>query len=841
MNIAFDSYALLGPMSRNRGIGNYTFSQFTGMINQDKNNHYFFLNMIDRNYSLKKYIESDSFTEVFIDTGKKNVLLHSENYSDVIGAVIKNFLREYSIDIFYITSPFDTGFTLYKKEWFEGVRTVVTVYDIIPYIMKEKYLSDKNNYDTYMKCVDVLRWADELFVISESVKTDLINCLGFSPDNIRIIWGAVDERFRKISISESEKERILSKFGISKPFVMCTGGEDGRKNLDGLIRSFGLMSPSVRNKYQLAVVCKLSENALSRLKAEASKAGVSESVVFTNFVTDEELLMLYNLSVLMAFPSKYEGFGLPIVEAWACGTPVLTADNSSLCQIAGDSAVLVNADSDKSIAEGLEKMLSDQSTLDEYTKKGAERLKLYRWENVNANTINFFGNIKPCQSKKAVLKKKKTAFFTPLPPLKSGISDYSFDIISELAQYIDIDVYIDNGYTPSVQFPENVKIFNHSLYPQKYSEYSDTVFQMGNSEYHVYMFEYLRKFHGTLVLHDYNMHGIFNYCAMAINNSNFSLYKKFLTADFPESIVDDYIKSLKKGAYPDIYGMEANSYLTSSATRIIVHSKEAKEKLLRKNIARTVKVIPSYAKITPLRDTDTIKNKYGYSPDTLIISAFGGIHRNKRIVPIMKAFSMLRKERSNIRLILCGQLSEDIKPEFAKTVNGENLADSVTVTGYTDIEKFEEYIDMTDICLNLRYPCNGETSGSLMRILARGKCVAVNNIGSFSEIPDGICVKLPSAEEMGEEKEIECIYSTLKKLAESEEERKRYGESARQFAEKNLDIKHVALQYRDFILSERQKPAVTEYIIELLHRDGNMTASDIEGISETLAYAKGIQ
>nr|MDE6833259.1 hypothetical protein [Ruminococcus sp.] len=115
MNIAFDSIAILGYMSRNRGIGNYALSQFTGIVNRDSKNKYFFLNMIDRNFSLSPMITNSNFTEDFIDTGKNNVLLRNEIYSDIIGNVIKRYIRENNIDIFYITSPFESAFIQYKK------------------------------------------------------------------------------------------------------------------------------------------------------------------------------------------------------------------------------------------------------------------------------------------------------------------------------------------------------------------------------------------------------------------------------------------------------------------------------------------------------------------------------------------------------------------------------------------------------------------------------------------------------------------------------------------------------------------------------------------------------
>lgn len=837
MNIAFDAVAILGYMSRNRGIGNYALNQFSGMVNLDKNNKYFFLNMIDKNFSLSHMITNNNFTEDFIDTGKNNVLLRNEIYSDVIGNIIKRYIRENNIDIFYITSPFESNFILYKKEWFEEVKVISTVYDIIPYVMKEKYLSDKNSFNWYMKCVENLRWSDELFVISESVKTDLVKYLQFSPDNIKTIWGGVDKKYKIINISDTEKSLLLGKFGITKPFIMCTGGEDGRKNLDGLICAYSLMPENLKNSYQLVVVCKLSDNALSKLRGIAKSHNVENNVIFTNFVSDDELVKFYNLATLMAFPSKYEGFGLPIVEAWACGTPVLTADNSSLIEIAGDSAILVNADNYQSIADGMTKILNDKILLSEYIEKGQKRVKLFNWDIINNDIINLINNIKTEKISLSKSERLKIAFFTPLPPLESGIADYSEDIIKELCKYCDIDVFVEETYNANSVFPENVKIYSHRSYPMRHEQYKDTVFQVGNSEYHFYMYQYIKKYHGTVVLHDFNLHGAFYHYAITLCKGNYNLYKTFIDNDFSDT--DNYIQSLKNGsANPDLYGMELNSYLTDSADRIIVHSQYSKKKLLQKNIQRNVTVIPLYAEILPLVDRRTIKQKNNFQADKIIISAFGGIHHTKRIIPILKAFSRLVKEKNNIHLMLVGKPADEIKTEIEHLISSENLANSVTITGYTDIEKFKEYIDMSDICLNLRYPYNGETSGSLMRILAKGRCVIVNDIGSFSEIPDNACIKLPSVENMGEINEPNEIYNVLKRLVENPGERLEKASYAREYAEKILDIKYIAKKYYNTISSEKIKSPVTEDLIQQLKNDVNINSSDIKGLARTLSYSK---
>lgn len=841
MNIAFDATAILGPMSKNRGIGNYALSQFTKMIDRDKANTYFFMNMIEKDFSLSDYVSKEAvFHEDFIDTGRNNVLLRSEKYADIIGAVIRRYIEENNIDIFYITSPFESNYIPYKKEWFGRAKVVVTVYDIIPYVMKENYLADKTTYKWYMSCIDNLRWADEIFVISESVKTDMIEHLGFKAENIHVIWGAVDKQYEKLDISEEDKSALLNKFGITGEFIMCTGGEDGRKNLDGLIRSYSLLPAELKNKYQLVVVCKLSENGMNKLSDVAGKSGVSENVIFTNFVTAEELVKFYNLASLMAFPSKYEGFGLPIVEAWACGTAVLTSDNSSLCQIGGDAVMLVDADSDKSIASGMEKALQPEM-LSELAEKGEKRLELYRWDRVADIAIDFLNQIKaaPAAESSTETRREKIAFFTPLPPIESGISDYSEDIINALSEFLDIDVFIDDGYSPSSEFPESVNIYCHSEYAKRQPQYTDTVYQMGNSEYHFYMYPYVRKYSGTLVLHDYNMHGALYHYAMNKNKGNYRLYRECLVEDFDEAKVDSYIQTLKNGsANPAIYEMETNGIVTNYASKLIVHSCESKYKLLARNIGRDVEVIASYAVIDELPDAEQVKLRNGFDKDTVVISAFGGIHETKRAVPILKAFAKLKKEIGNVHLLFAGKLADSIRHEFEKIISANNISDSVTVTGYIDLDKFKEYIDMTDICLNLRYPSNGETSGSLMRILAKGKCVVVNEIGSFAEIPDEICMKLPPANVTGESREADIIFSTMKELIENPDKRKGLGQAARKFAEENLDINIVARHYYDYIMSGRAETPVTEELIREIRSDERFCRSDAAGIAETLAYAR---
>lgn len=840
MRIAFDATAILGPMSKNRGIGNYSMGQFIKMLEMDQENEYFFLNLFEEDFCLKEHLEKKAnLVETYFYSGKNRFLMEDQ-FAETTKKIYQKFIKENQIDVFYITSPFDSQCIKYKPDWFEGVKTVALVYDIIPYIFKERYLSDEGGYNWYMGIIDFLRHVDRIQVISQSVKDDLVSYLDFPENRIDVIWGAVDKRYQEIDIEEDKKKELFDKFGIKDRFIMCTGGDDERKNLAGLIEAYSKSGKDVVDKYQLVIVCKLSEGAVERYTELSKELGCEGRVVLTNFVSNEELLYFYNLATLMAFPSTYEGFGLPVVEAWACGTPVLTSNNSSLVQLAGDGAVIVDPFDVEDAARGIHYAMTE-CDLDELLQKGKEQLKRFQWDVVAKDSIDSLNLLKTELPEKIKEEgRKKLAFFTPLPPKQSGISDYSVDIISELQKYYDIDVFIDDDYQPTGSYGDAVQIFSHEEYEAKREQYIDTVYQVGNSEFHMYMFPYIQKYHGTVVLHDYNLHGVAVYMAFDDHDADYTLYRDLLCSDYDKNDVRNYISKLKKGETGyHIYDMPVNGFVTNYATKVIVHSEEAREKLLYKNIGCDVTHIWSYAKVEDyIADNAKSKVSMGYDPDDFVLAAFGHVHETKRIIPILKAFSKISLQNVKAKLLFVGKLDKNLENLFYQTLDIEKIADKVKVTGYTELDDFIHYIDMTDICLNLRYPYNGETSGSLMRIFAKGKCVIVNDIGSFGEFPDEICAKIPNVMDLSEQQEVEYIENAIMSLMNDSQYMLKMRQAAFNFAKENLDLPKIGVEYVKCIGSEKKHcldeediKKISSYLAEI-HADDE----EVEKITETLYY-----
>lgn len=848
MNIGFDDVALLAPFSKNRGIGNYAADLFRTLEEIDHENQYYMLNIMERYSWPSPKKTSDNNTDCcknrivssYHYLGKEYFLAKGQ-YRPILGKIVKKFIEENNIDIFIITSPFDDHVLPYDLKWFEekGVRVIAIVYDIIPYVMRERYLSVQSSYEWYMSCVSMLEKCDRVAVISESVKDDLVSYLNFDANKIDIIWGASNANIHKIDVSESKKTEIKKKFGINKKFIMCTGGDDERKNIAGLIEAYGKISEALRSEYQLTVVCKLSKESERRYKNLATELHVDEDVVLTNFVSNEELICLYNMGSLMAFPSKYEGFGLPVVEAFACDMPVLTSNNSSLVQIAGDAAVLVDPFSIDSIAAGLEEALTAQN-LKQFIVAGRKRLEIFQWKNVAKllldsveKTLRETRKIKTTQEPVVDRKLKRIAYFTPLPPIKSGISDYSVDVITELSKYCDIDVFIDNNYKANCQFPKNVRIFHHCVFNIT-EGYDEILYHMGNSEYHFYMYRYIREYPGIVVLHDYNLHGAIQYDSNRKNS--LWQYSYYLREDYSLEYIYHYIDEYanRRGSR-SLFDMPVNGFVTNYAKKIIVHSNWCAEKVLKSDIQRPVYVIPFYSKNV----FSAVRRKQA---EVVRIGVFGFLADTKRIMPIANAFLKLQKEYPNTKLIYVGEAVGNIQNELYDFLRQNKLENHVTVTGYTTIEDFQKYMTQVDICLNLRYPYQGETSASLLRLLGSANAVIVNDIGSFSEFPDDVCVKIPDVAQMNPDEEIETIYHALKMLIVDEKKRERISKNAASYVKNHCSIQKIAKQYLEVLTAETEEKVVTEKMLINMVAEGlvsaDYTESEMNELSETLAYVE---
>lgn len=278
----------------------------------------------------------------------------------------------------------------YNVPVFYRGRLAVTIHDLTHLVLPE-FLPNKFAY-IYAKLMlgYAVRKAEVIFTVSENSKKDIMRFFKVREDKIAVVYNAVDSKFK---VKErSEVEYLIDKYKLphDKKVIMYVGNLKQHKNLGRLLEAYAKMNG--KDDTCLVLVGKAfdSEDLTPKIK----ELGIENNVIRTGIIVDEELVDFYNLADLFVFPSLYEGFGIPPLEAMACGTPVVCSDNSSLPEVVGDAAYTFNPYDTDMIRQAMEKVLSDEELAASLVKKGYERVKIFTPENVINRTKAAFDRIK---------------------------------------------------------------------------------------------------------------------------------------------------------------------------------------------------------------------------------------------------------------------------------------------------------------------------------------------------------------------------------------------------------------------------------------------------------------
>lgn len=235
-----------------------------------------------------------------------------------------------------------------------------------------------------------VRRAKAIITISKSARKDLQRILKIPEDKIHVVYGAAPKHFERVT-NQRELARIRQKYQLPEQFLLYVGTLEPRKNLDRLVRAFGrLKEQGQPHKLVLAGPWGWSMNGFQQ---QIKNLGLNKSVQMLGYIPDDDLPGLYSLATVFAFPSLYEGFGLPPLEAMACGTPVLSSRNSSLAEICGDAAFLVDPLNEKSLFDGLQRVLGDEGLRQELGKIGRKRAAEFSWERAARETAAVYDKL----------------------------------------------------------------------------------------------------------------------------------------------------------------------------------------------------------------------------------------------------------------------------------------------------------------------------------------------------------------------------------------------------------------------------------------------------------------
>ncbi|MDQ2783886.1 MAG: glycosyltransferase family 4 protein [Chloroflexota bacterium] len=263
------------------------------------------------------------------------------------------------------------------------VPSVVTVHDLAFLAYPEAFPAAKRRYLTAMTRLSVRR-ARHLIAVSAHTRDDLVQHFGVRPERVTVIPNAADERYRPAA-TRDDITRFKAAHTLPDRFILFVGTLEPRKNLRRLIEGFALLrddDPDVK-----LVIVGASGWLTSDLAPLVQSRGLSDRTIFTGYVSDDDLPRWYQAATVFCYPSLYEGFGLPVLEAMACATPVVTSRTSSLPEVAGDAALLVDPTDVRGLANALQSVLADGARRQAMSEAGIARSHAYSWERTAAATL----------------------------------------------------------------------------------------------------------------------------------------------------------------------------------------------------------------------------------------------------------------------------------------------------------------------------------------------------------------------------------------------------------------------------------------------------------------------
>lgn len=271
--------------------------------------------------------------------------------------------------------------------------SLITVHDLILLVIRGPYLGPKSWLwmEAHRRASGKARF---VIAVSENTRRDVHRIWGIPLDRIEVVNEGVGPAYRPVT-DDAAIAGALERYGIKRPYFMYIGGFDPRKNIGNMLLGFKryLLSSPARDVVPGLILCGDAGNHADYLEDEIRELGLEGSVRVAGFVEDEDMPALYTAARALIFVSTYEGFGLPLLEAMACGTPVLGSNVSSIPEVVGDAGVLVDPLEPDEICAGLRRLEGDAALRDELAVRGVERAGLFVWEETAARIIRLYERV----------------------------------------------------------------------------------------------------------------------------------------------------------------------------------------------------------------------------------------------------------------------------------------------------------------------------------------------------------------------------------------------------------------------------------------------------------------
>lgn len=609
------------------------------------------------------------------------------------------------VDVFHIASPFEHQPIDRLLPTTMSTALVATCFDLIPLRFQDQYLIPLARSE-YLTRAALLHRCRAIVTDSASAASDCVDMLGIPADRLTVIGGGTNECFVLPTDSLDERVAVLNQSlpALRPGFIMLPTGMDWRKNIDGAVEAYGRLPVELQDDHQLVVACKVTHHERRYVERLASEAGVVGDVVVTGYTSDDDLVRLYQSADVVLFPSRYEGFGLPVLEARRCGARVICSNVSSLPEVMPLEAATFNPWAVDEIAATLERSLTDDAFRTELDAAPDPGFTFDRAADLTADVYRRV--VAECHRQRA-RRTPRIAVVTLLPPTPSGVADHSVALLDELRRIADVTCFVANDMAAAEATARPYPVRRLDLLPTLAlgGAFDAVLYTMGNNRFHRPFVDMLERVPGAVLFHDTYVGGCF-------------------TPVERQQIADEYDED---GASP-LYAAS----IAERALACLVQSEHAGQMLAADTGVEPIMVGPH--PMVPLAWFPGDPEPGRSGTDVHIASLGIADIRKQTDVFVSAAEQVLARH-----------------PDWKATVVGLGgtrfvTADSpVSAVGEVDDDEFEAWLDRATVLVQLRDGSNGESSGVVAKALARGVPLVATEIGAVGELPDDVLVKVDRA------------------------------------------------------------------------------------------------
>ena len=823
MRVAVD-FRVLSTEAANRGMGRVTQQQLREVLERDSENEYLVITYPGvrddiiypeirnaPNVAFKRLAFPDIEPGMLIPFAVEALLPKDKLLA--FSARFQEFLHREDVDLYHDTTPF-LGEAVPRLD---VCPSVATLYDLIPLIFPREYLTHEELRAYYRRALHKLLGAARLISISESARNDAYTYLGYPKSRIDVAYPLVESIFRLMSESlvESTLSGLRSRLEVPRQYALSVTGVHHSKNAETLLAAYASLPAGVRRELPLLVVLP-TEEAQHRF---ARAFTVPPTVLLIHSVSDEELAALYNRALFVVCTSRYEGFGLPVVEAMKCGAPAIISAAGSLPEVADAAAVLVYPHDVRGFAAAMERLFADPRVREVMRERGLHQAAKFSPEQLGTTTLDAYrkalaGAAVSPPDAPAVIRwdvhprrdRRRIAIWSSLPPLKCGVGDYTAELVQQLAPMVDVEAFVDGGYLPAEWLVNRYPVHHHAAFDRRDRQwpFDIVIYQIGGTFMQAFMYDQIKRRPGIVTIHDLEMGLGFFYVHHSWNQLD-KFRKEFLAPEGSRVVraFKDIMRRARDFPHAELDDLFRADYLlrwvTKSSLAEIVHLPQLKRDLEVKYDDANVftvhmGVVDPWAAQPSCRPR-LLRAKYGLSPTTFVVGVFGSVVSAKRLEPVLSALRQIVDTHPDTLLLVIGdQVDLSYVQNLRAMVSALDVQRHVCFVDYAPRADFDNLMLCADVVVNLRYPTRKGMSAILIRALAAGKPVVITDVPEWADFPAQFVWRVKP-----DQTEADALAATLLQAGKDRDFLKAASVGARAYFERHGTLSEMAVQYLDVI------------------------------------------